>query len=112
MDTFARGLRCAVELMQQGVMDKCVKVARVCVSVIIFNPLQQRYSTFDTGIGARIEQGESSFEELEVSFTQHILFLMQYISYLQEYIRSNGFPKPTSGQQEMYEVILNNAMKH
>ena len=39
MDTFARGLRCAVELMQQGVMDKCVKVARVCVSVIIFNPL-------------------------------------------------------------------------
>ena len=47
-----------------------------------------------------------------LSLSQHVLFLMNYISFLQEYIRSNGFPKPTSGQQEMYEVILNNAMQH
>lgn len=34
-----------------------------------FKPLQQRYSTYDTGIGAKIEKGESSFEELEVSLS-------------------------------------------
>ena len=33
MDTFARGLRCAVELKQQGVMEKCVEVTRECVCV-------------------------------------------------------------------------------
>ena len=26
MDSFARGLKCAVELFNQGVMEKCVKV--------------------------------------------------------------------------------------
>lgn len=31
--------------------------------------------------------------------------------HLQEYIHKHGFPKPSSGQQEMYEVLLSNALK-
>jgi xylose isomerase len=78
MDTFARGLRCAVELKQQQVMEACVKA---------------RYSSYDEGIGLKIRMGRTSFEELE------------------EYIRAKGFPQPSSGQQEKYEVLLNNALK-
>lgn len=78
MDTFARGLRNAVELQQQGVMEKCV---------------QDRYSSYDTGIGSKIDRGTTSFEELEA------------------FIQQNGFSTNRSGQQEKYEVLLNNAMK-
>ena len=51
MDTFARGLLSAVKLIDDGVIAGLVK---------------ERYSSFDTGIGARIENGTTSFEELEV----------------------------------------------
>ena len=51
MDTFARGLRNAVKLMDEGVLTGAVK---------------QRYSSYDSGIGAKIEKGETSLEELEV----------------------------------------------
>ena len=29
--------------------------------------LQERYKSYDSGIGAKIERGETSFEQLEVS---------------------------------------------
>ena len=51
MDTFARGLRCASELLDDGVLPALVK---------------ERYSSFDSGIGAEIEKGTTNFEELEV----------------------------------------------
>lgn len=51
MDTFARGLLSAVKLIDEGVISGLVK---------------ERYSSYDTGIGARIENGTTNFEELEV----------------------------------------------
>ena len=51
MDTFARGLRCASKLLDDGVLPALV---------------QERYSSFDSGIGAKIEKGTTNFEELEV----------------------------------------------
>lgn len=74
MDTFARALRSAARLIDEGVIPSAVK---------------ERYSSFDTGIGAKVESGETSFEELE------------------EYVLANGFPAPQSGQQEKYEMLLN-----
>jgi xylose isomerase len=51
--------------------------------------IKQRYATFDTGIGAKIENGEVGFEELEA----HIL--------------ANGEPLLGSGRQEMLENLVN-----
>lgn len=50
MDAFARGLKIANAIVEDGRLDAVVK---------------QRYSTFDNGIGALIEKGEVGFEELE-----------------------------------------------
>jgi xylose isomerase len=49
MDAFARGLKVAAAMRADGVLDKFVK---------------DRYSTWDTGIGAEIEAGKHSFETL------------------------------------------------
>ncbi len=32
----------------------------------LFSGQKDRYSSYDSGMGAKIEQGETSFEELEV----------------------------------------------
>lgn len=37
MDSFARGLMCAVELFTQGVMEKCVKVQLMLIIIIFIN---------------------------------------------------------------------------
>ncbi len=50
MDAFARGLKTAAAIVEDGRLDGLLK---------------QRYSTFDGGIGAQIEKGEVGFEELE-----------------------------------------------
>ncbi len=54
MDTFARGLLAADKILEDGVMAGAVK---------------ERYSSFDSGVGAKIEKGEASLEEMEVCFT-------------------------------------------
>jgi xylose isomerase len=54
MDTFARGLRIAARIVEEGELSALLKA---------------RYASFDTGIGRQIELGEVGFEELE----QHIL---------------------------------------
>jgi len=74
MDTFARGLIGAAKMIEDGVIADWVK---------------QRYSTFDTGIGAQIEAGTTNLEELE------------------KWVLANGEPKQTSGKQEKYEILLN-----
>ena len=51
--------------------------------------VQARYSTFDKDIGAKIEAGEVSFEDLE------------------KYALSNPEPILASGRQEMMENLLN-----
>lgn len=50
MDAFARGLKIAHAMIEDGRVDDFVKA---------------RYSTFDSGIGAQIEKGEVGFDELE-----------------------------------------------
>ena len=74
MDTFAKGLKGAAAMKKDGVWDKMLK---------------ERYSSYDKGIGAKIEAGQTSFKELEA------------------YIHANGEAKRFSGQQELYEVLLN-----
>jgi xylose isomerase len=54
MDTFARGLRIAASIVEEGELSALLKA---------------RYGSFDNGIGRQIELGEVGFEELE----QHIL---------------------------------------
>jgi xylose isomerase len=50
--------------------------------------LADRYATFNAGLGAKVAAGTTSFEELE----QHAL---------------QNEPTPKSGQQELYEAIMN-----
>jgi len=74
MDAFARGLKIAHAIREDGRLAKFV---------------DQRYSTFDKDIGARIESGQCSFEDLE-AFTF-----------------ANGEPTVASGRQEMLENLVN-----
>ena len=74
MDAFARGLRIAHEILEDGRWQDFVK---------------QRYATWDSGLGARIEAGELGFEDLE----KHVL--------------QSGEPTLASGRQEMLENLIN-----
>ncbi len=75
MDAFARGLKIAYKMQQDGALDKFVA---------------QRYSSFDTGLGKKMDQGKTSFDELE--------------KYALGFKKT---PMPGSGRQEMLENILN-----
>jgi xylose isomerase len=75
MDAFARGLKIAAAIRQDGRLGDFLK---------------QRYGSWDTGIGAKIESGKSSFKELEA------------------YMLKKGDIEPnTSGRQELLENIIN-----
>ena len=74
MDTFARGLKIAHAIRQDGRLAEFV---------------QQRYSSFDSDIGAKVEAGTCSFEDLEA----HAL--------------AQGEPSLASGRQEMLENLIN-----
>ena len=74
MDAFARGLRNAARIITDNKMPAMVS---------------ERYSSFDSGIGAKIESGECTLEECE------------------EYVRENGEPVQRSGRAEEYEMIMN-----
>lgn len=50
MDTFARGLKVAAKIHEEGRFAEFIK---------------QRYASFDSGIGAEIESGRATFESLE-----------------------------------------------
>jgi xylose isomerase len=75
MDAFARGLKTAAAIRKDGRMAQIVK---------------QRYGSWDTGIGAKIESGKAKFKDLE------------------SYMLENGDITPnTSGRQELLENIIN-----
>ncbi|MCK4981671.1 MAG: hypothetical protein KAS17_02045, partial [Victivallaceae bacterium] len=74
MDTFARGLLIADKIISDGELDSFVK---------------ERYSTFDSGFGADIMKGKSSFDILE------------------KIVLENGEPDMKSGRQEMLENLIN-----
>ncbi len=78
MDTFALGLIKAAELIEDGRLDSFVK---------------DKYSSFNSGIGAKIVAGETSLEELA------------------DYAASLGnTPAPGSGKQERLEGIVNSVL--
>ena len=74
MDAFARGLKVAHAIREDGRLAQFV---------------QDRYSSYDIDIGAKIEGGTTSFAELE------------------QYALSNGEPTLASGRQEMLENLVN-----
>ncbi|MCG3149612.1 MAG: Xylose isomerase [Verrucomicrobiae bacterium] len=75
MDTFARGLKIAHAIRQDGRLAKFVK---------------NRYASWDTGIGKKIETGKADFRSLEA------------------YMLEKGEVTPcTSGRQEMLENLIN-----
>ncbi|MDA7921412.1 xylose isomerase [Verrucomicrobiales bacterium] len=74
MDAFARGLKIAHAIREDR---------------RLLNFVDERYSSFDKDIGAKVESGQCSFEDLE-AFTQ-----------------ANGEPTVASGRQEMLENLVN-----
>jgi len=74
MDSFALGLKIAAKLHKDRTLSDFIK---------------KRYSSFDTGIGAKIEAGMADLKDLEV------------------FILKNGEPRQVSGKQEMLENIIN-----
>jgi len=53
----------------------------------------ERYASFDSGDGARFEQGEMTLETLSAL------------------AKTNGEPRQISGKQELYESIINQYIK-
>jgi xylose isomerase len=74
MDAFARGLKIAHAIREDGRLAEFVS---------------GRYSSYDSGIGAKIEAGEIGLKELEA----HTL--------------KNGEPMVPSGRQEFLENLVN-----
>ena len=74
MDTFARALIVANNILEQSPFPKM---------------RQQRYASFDAGLGKAFAKGQMSLEELANMASQ------------------NGEPQQISGQQERYENIVN-----
>ena len=75
MDAFARGLKTA---------------ARIRSDQALADVVQQRYSSYDEGIGKRIEQGHATFSELEAYMTE-----------------KGEADANQSGRQEMLENLIN-----
>jgi xylose isomerase len=75
MDAFARGLKIAAAIRADGRLDQIV---------------QQRYSTWDNGLGAEIEAGKHNFESLE-----------------RKMLQQGEIDPNRSGHQEMIENLIN-----
>ncbi len=75
MDAFAKGLKIAAAIRAEGEIARMVK---------------DRYSSWDSGVGAEIEAGKHSFDTLE------------------KYMLAKGDVTPTgSGRQELFENVVN-----
>jgi xylose isomerase len=73
MDAYAKGLRAAAAIVEDGVLDGMIA---------------QRYSTFDSPLGQKLEAGNGTFEEF------------------QAYAKAQGEPNKISGKQELCENIF------
>jgi len=76
-----------------GGMDTFARAAIAAEAILGKSKYKQmrtdRYASYDTGEGAQFEKGELTLENLR------------------EYAMTNGEPKQRSGQQELYEMIVN-----
>ena len=80
MDTFAQGLRNAVKIINDNVLN---------------NMISSRYSTFDNELGHSVENESFTMEDAE--------------NYILNKEKEDSFNyKASSGKQELYEMILNN----
>ena len=80
MDTFARGLRNAVKIINDNVLN---------------NMISSRYSTFDNELGHSVENESFTMDDAE--------------NYILNKEKEDSFNyKASSGKQELYEMILNN----
>jgi xylose isomerase len=74
-------------------MDAMARALESAATVLTESPLpgmvKERYASFDSGKGKEFEEGKLSLEDIYA------------------YAKQNGEPKQTSGQQELYETILN-----
>ena len=78
MDTFALGLRKAAEIIEDGRIDRFI---------------EEKYSSFNSGIGKKIIEGDTNLEELSA------------------YAEKLGDAElPGSGRQEYLESVLNNIL--
>jgi xylose isomerase len=79
MDAFAHGLKIAAAIRKDGVLKDFVK---------------ERYSSWDSGIGAEIEKGSATFETLE------------------KYMLEKGdVTANVSGRQEYLENVINRYLR-
>src|SRR5437868_5416726 len=74
MDAFARGLKVAAAIRKDGRLEQFVR---------------ERYASWNTGIGAKVENGKVGLKELEA------------------YTMKNGDPVNGSGRQEFLENLIN-----
>ena len=51
--------------------------------------VKERYASFDAGLGKKFDEGKATLEDLVA------------------YAKANGEPKQISGQQELYETLVN-----
>ena len=74
-------------------MDAMARALESAANLLNESPYQKmlsdRYASFDAGKGKEFEEGKLSLEELVA------------------YAKANGEPKQTSGQQELYEALVN-----
>ena len=74
-------------------MDAMARALLNAAAIVEESPIPEmvraRYASFDSGEGKRFENGEMSLEELVY------------------YAKKHGEPKQTSGQQELYETLVN-----
>ena len=74
-------------------MDSMARALLNAAAIVEESPIpemvRERYASFDSGEGKRFEEGKMSLEELVA------------------YAKAHGEPKQTSGQQELYETLVN-----
>ena len=74
-------------------MDAMARALLAAAAIVEESPipgmLEKRYASFDEGEGKKFEEGKMSLEELV------------------EYAKTHAEPAQKSGQQELYETILN-----
>lgn len=74
-------------------MDSMARALLNAAAIVEESPIpemvRERYASFDSGEGKRFEEGNMSLEDLV------------------SYAKAHGEPKQTSGQQELYETLVN-----
>ena len=76
---------CGMDSMARALLNAAAIVEESPIPAMV----KARYASFDSGEGKRFEEGKMSLEELVA------------------YAKAHGEPKQTSGQQELYETLVN-----